>query len=344
MNMKNEIDKIFEYYVDDGVIPGVNYSIIGDNTIQGSVGYKEIVPEKKSTTIDTLYDISSLTKVLVTLPLICKLIDSNKLSFDSKVKNYINDFRYDDVTIYDLLTHSSGLPPSLERIQGETRKEFLDRLHKLRKIYHTSTGVIYSDVGYILLGQIAERVYGKPLDELAKSEVFIPLEMFNTTYNPTDKEICAPTEITNRGLIMGEVHDEKAYLLGGVAGHAGVFTNTNDLTNFVKMILNNGKYEGKKFLSKDMIDILFENLVNERQSNRTRSLCWITGNNSIVIKRGKNIISFNGFTGPSISIDRNNNFGIVLLTNRVHPTRVNIRLNNERANIADDIYRIVLKK
>lgn len=325
--------------VENGVFPGMNYGIVGTEDIMGSVGYKQLVPTKEESSIDTLYDIASLTKVVVIVTLISKMIDEKKITFLDKVQTYLNLFKYDDINIYHLLTHTSGLPADLDSKEIVSKEEILNQIYDKEKIYETGSAVIYSDLGYILLGEIIEKVYNKPLDVVAKEEIFIPLEMSSTTYNPNFKENCAPTEVTEqRGLIKGIVHDEKACSLGGIAGHAGVFSTVKDMMNFVKMVLNDGRYDDKQFLSKDMIDLWFKPQVYDVKFEWSRSLCWITGFNDIVIEEGLDVISFCGFTGPSISIDRDKKLGIILMTNRVHPTRDNRLLTKERPNISKEIY------
>ena len=331
--------------VQNKVIPGMTYAIVKDNKIDvGSSGYKELVPAVEQIEDDTIYDIASLTKVIVTVPLICKLIDIGKLNFNDQVKNYLPNFKYEDVTIYHLLTHTSGLPADLNSKQIISKEKMMNKIYSMNKEYETGTKVVYSDLGYILLGEIIEQIYDNSLDVIAKNELFIPLEMFNTCYNPKDKNRCAPTEVTEeRGILRGKVHDEKAYSLGGIAGHAGVFSTASDLGNYVSMILNNGIFNGKKILSKKMIDMFFKPLVYDEKCKWNRSFCFIVGNNDIVVEEGENVISFNGFTGPSISIDKDNNLGIVLMTNRVHPNRENKLLSKERPIISDEIYKKIIK-
>lgn len=333
------IDEKIKKEIEEGVIPGMNYGIVFDKPIMGSVGYKQLVPNKEFTSIATLYDIASLTKVVVTVPLICKMIANKKINFNDKVRKYLSRFKYDDVTIYNLLTHTSGLPADLDDKKIVSKQNILDNVYSKDKIYETGKNVVYSDLGYILLGEIIEQVYDKPLDIVANEEIFLPLEMYNTSYNPLDAEKCAATEVVEeRGVVKGIVHDEKACSMNGVAGHAGVFSNVRDLMNFVKMILNDGLYNDKQFLPKEFIDLWFEPIVYDKKSDWERSFSWIVGNNDIVIEEGKNIISFNGFTGPSISIDRDKSIGIVLMTNRIHPTRTNRKLSSERPLISKEIY------
>lgn len=300
---------------------------------------------KRKTTINTLYDVASLTKVIVIIPIISKLIENKKININDKVKTYLKEFKYSDITIFHLLTHTSGLPASIKNKKIMKNEVILKKIYSIKKTYKTGTQVIYSDIGYILLGKIIENIYNKPLDIIAKKEIFIPLDMKNTCYKPKNKNACAPTEVTmERGVIKGIVHDKKAYFLNQVAGHAGIFTNIIDISNYLSMILNNGKYKNKRFLSKKIIDLWFKPIVYEKSNKRYRSLCWIVGKNNLVINEGKNVISFSGFTGPSISIDRKNKIAIALLTNRIHPNSDNILIYKKRKLITKKIYEIKIKK
>ena len=328
-----------------GIIPGLNYCVINSNEMFfGSLGNKQTCPFSISNSIDTIYDIASLSKVVVTVTIISKLIDKASISINDNVSKYLPRFKYDDITIFDLLTHTSGLPADYNSKEIISKALALDKVYSCDKEYETGSKVLYSDIGFILLGELIEKVYNKSLDVVAMEEVFIPLEMNNTCYNPFKKDKCAPTEITiDRGMVKGIVHDEKACSLGGVAGHAGVFTDIVDLSHFVSMIMNNGVYNNKKFLSKDIIDLWFKPLVYDKSADRYRSLCWIVGLNNVVINKNGNIISFSGFTGPSISIDRDNNISIILLTNRIHPSRNNKKYVPIRLSISDDIYNELVK-
>ena len=338
-------DKINEE-VNNNVIPGMTYAIVTESGVNiGSSGFKSLIPNKETITDDTIYDIASLTKILVVVTLISKLLDKKIIKLSDKIKDYLPNFIYDDITIYHLLTHTSGLPADLSNKSIKSKEQIRNEIYLTKKEYSTGSKVIYSDLGYIILGDMISKIYGKSLDVISNEEIFNPLNMKNTCFNPSNKELCAPTEITKeRGLVKGIVHDEKAYSLGGVAGHAGVFTTTRDLSNFVKMVLNNGIFDNKIFLSKAVIDLWFKPLVYDEKCEWYRSFSYIVGNDEIVIKRDGNIISFNGFTGPSISIDRDNNLGIILMTNRVHPTRANKKISQERPKISEEIYKKLVKE
>lgn len=339
-----ELEQYLNKCVENEVSPGFTYGVVTkDNVYSGSVGYSQLVPFKKDVKQHYLYDLASLTKVIVTVTIICRLKEKNKISLDDKIKKYLSNFKYDDITIYNLLVHNSGLPSDLGKKEIVSKEEIIKKIYLKDKVYDTSTDVIYSDLGYMILGLVIEKIYNKTLDEVAKEEVFEPLEMYNTTFNPTNIDNCIPTELNKRGLNKGFVHDEKAFSMKGVAGHAGIFSNVADLMNYATMVLNNGVYKGRQYLKKETIDLWYDNLVYEQKQNRTRSLCWITNNNNLVIKNRNNIISFSGFTGPSISIDRKNNIAIIILTNRIHPSRDNQKLLKERSNIYEKIYNELLK-
>ena len=330
----------------------VNKQIIGLNTCvvydglktTKAFGLKAIFPSEDIAKTSTLYDVASLTKVLTILPIICKLVDNKIINLNTKVKYILPEFKYDDVTIYDILVHQSGLPSSVNmKDKEQSRESMISELFKLDKSYGTGTDVVYSDIAYILLGLAIEKMYGKSLDKISIDEVFKPLDMNKTFYNPSNIESCAPTEYkdaTHTDVFQGVVHDWKARIMDGVAGHSGVFSTASDIGNFMKMVLNNGYYNDKKYLSEEIIDMWFKNLVYEREADRYRSLCWIRGNNKFIInEKNANIISFHGFSGPSISLDRQNNIGICLMSNSVHPLRENKdKLNVVRPIITDKIY------
>ncbi len=342
--MNEQIKKIMQELIDADATPGINYAILNKQQYLGSLGLKaqyrlanEVLKEENN--LNTIYDLASLTKVICTLTIIFRLYEKGLLNLTDKVKTYLPDFNYDDITIYDLLTHTSGLPADLNSKEIIAKEEIVQKIYSLKKVKKGQ--FLYSDIGYIFLGLIIEKVCIKTLDKVFAEEVTIPLEMQNTGFNPKTKNIVAPTEITKeRGVIRGIVHDEKACSMKGIAGHAGVFSDIHDVVNFVSMILNKGIFKGKKYLDKSTIERWFSPLIEI--DGYYRSFCWYVGNNpNIIEEETTDIISFNGFTGPSISIDRKNNIGIIMLTNRVHPTRDN-RLNIVmRKDISKKVYHLL---
>ena len=350
MEALNGLNKLIQDFIDDGAFPGANYVlVVGDKSYFGSFGNKALYPNVEKNDIDTLYDMASVSKVLSTTSCILKLLEEGKIRLYAKVSSYLPRYKHTNVTIFDLLTHTSGMREGISGCTSLTSKEeVLDRLYSYDLLYPTSTKISYSDLNYVMLGEIVELLSGMPLNEYAKKILFEPLEMVDTCYKPLDKLRCAPTEIrddeTYRGLVRGDVHDETAYAMGGVAGHAGVFSTVKDMSHFIQMILNKGVYNGKKIFSEATIDRLFvpqvstkHDLVNHYDR---RGLGWIV--NSQCSSAGDltsydDTILHTGFTGTNVWVDRKNQVGFSMLTNRVHPTRKNIKHIDARPRIANYI-------
>ncbi len=340
----NNLEQFLNELVKEKAIPGATYSLIVKNNVyMGVVGNKSLFPHIEKNNLNTLYDLASLTKVVVTNTIIGRMLMNKKIKLKDKVSFYLKKFKYKYITIYDLLTHSSGLPASLDLSKIKNKQQLIDEIYNVKLKYKTGTDVVYSDIGFILLGFIIEKIYSLSLDEIAKIEVFEPLKMNNTCYNPNNKDLCAPTEYTfDRGLVRGVVHDKKAYYLNGIAGHAGVFSNVCDLTNFCKMVLNNGVFNNKKYLSKKIIDSWFIPYSKQKINNKYRSIGWIVGQNKDITGENYTLgtITHAGFTGTSILIDRVNKMASILLTNRVHPIRTNNKLSRRRNEFIKICYNI----
>lgn len=328
----------------DGVMPGANYALINNGQkIFGSLGNKALYPKVEVNDINTLYDMASLSKVISTTTCIMILMERGKLRLYDPVYVYVPEFKHHHITIWDLMTHSSGLPADISRTLYHNDQELIDFVMNVELKYEKNTQIVYSDIGYILLGYVIERISGQTLDHFAHENIFVPLEMKDTGYNPKDAKRCAPTEDRGDYIDRGYVHDEKAHTLHGVAGHAGLFSTVKDVSNFMEMILNNGIYQGKKFLSKATIDLLYTVQVEETNGvskclNR-RGLGWIIkgeapSSGDLV---SPNTIMHTGFTGTNIFIDRDNKVAFCLLTNRVHPTRANTLIISFRAKLGNYI-------
>lgn len=346
----NELDKLIhllEKEVEIGSFPGANFSVVFPNKcFMGSVGYFSLEPEKVENSIDTIYDMASLSKVISTTTLVYKAFEEGLIRKDMKVSKILPRFRHDDITIYHLLTHTSGLPEGISGVlKLKTKDDVINKIYEMPLVYETGTSIRYSDVGYILLGFILEKIFNKSLDVLAREYVFEPLEMIDTSYNPKDIDRCAPTEVRDddyfKGVIKGFVHDETAHILGGISGNAGVFSTVKDVTNFIQMILNDGVFNEKEILSKASIDLMFKPFVSEKNgvnlTGVTRGLGWLIG--GMYSPSGdltsENTIHHTGFTGTSLWIDRTNKIGFCLLSNRVHPTRNNLLHIEARGKISN---------
>lgn len=350
MNAQMGLNNLIQDFIDSGTFPGANYVlVIGEKTYFGSLGKKAVFPEEEENSIDTLYDMASVSKVISTTTCVLKLMEEGKIRLFGEVSSYLPRFKHSNITIFNLMTHTSGMREGIaDCTTAKNKEEVLDRLYSYDLKYPVGEKIIYSDLNYIMLGEIIEQITGKKLNEYADEVIFKPLEMFDTGYNPQERKRCAPTEERNdatyRGIVRGDVHDETAYACGGVAGHAGLFSTVKDIEHFIKMILNKGCYNGKKILAKTTVERLFEVQVSEQNNlikhyNR-RGLGWIV--NSQWSSAGDftsydNTILHTGFTGTNVWIDRQNKVGFCMLTNRVHPTRKNIKIMDARPKIANYI-------
>tara|TARA_B100000029_G_scaffold322010_1_gene314399 strand:- start:6735 stop:9605 length:2871 start_codon:yes stop_codon:yes gene_type:complete len=327
---------ILDSAINSYIFPGAQTLIIKDNNIVskksfGSHDYKE---NSSKVNNETIYDIASLTKVIVTVPIIMKLINQKKLSLDHSIHQYFPEFSgdwKDKVTIRHLLTHSSGLPSYYkfyldDRING--KKDMIDYILNIDLVSYPGSKYEYSDLGFILLTEIIENVSKKRLDELSKSLLFRPLQMKNTFYNPKQQYFSRipPTEVDTiyrKRLIQGEVNDENTYLMGGVSGHAGLFSTASDIGNYAQMILNGGLWKGYRFFNNEQINY-FTTVQNIPQES-DYAIGWDTPSNNGKSSAGDyySIGSFGhlGFTGTSIWLDPNKNVIIILLTNRTFPNR-----------------------
>ena len=347
----NKIDKLTELFNDavaNGVFPGANVVVVNDKeTIIASFGKKAVEPSLEDNDENTLYDLASCSKVVSTTTCILLLLEQGKIKLHDEVKTFLPRFKHDGITLFHLLTHTSGLPADVVKAYELTsREELVDIVYDMDLIYETGTEIKYSDIGFILLGFIIETVSGLPLDEFAKKYIFDVLEMDSTCYNPVDKNRCAPTElrddeVVKNTIVRGNVHDEKAFIMGGVAGHAGLFSCVSDLQKFIKMILNRGVYRGKQFLCPATIDLIFSPMVKVPNKNYLRydqrGIGWIVadGNCSAGDLASLETISHTGFTGTNIVIDRVNKVGFAILSNRVHITRANEKILPWRGRAAN---------
>lgn len=345
--MQEGLEKLILEAIEDGAFPGANYYLIADKDYYGSLGLKSHI-EKTKNNLDTIYDMASVSKVVSTVTSIMLLLEQGKLRLYDTVSSYLPRFRHRNITIWDLITHTSGLKADvIAAAKIRSKEELLVQIYHSDLVYETNSKIVYSDIGFMLLGFIIEQVSGMGLDEFAKKNIFEPLDMVDTCYNPVDLDRCAPTEMRDdelyHGYLRGKVHDEKGYILGGVAGHAGVFSTVKDLSNFIKMILNDGLHNGKRFLSKASIEKLFTPQVEEKNgislNNEIRTIGWILGGSwpSCGDLASKGTIHHTGYTGTNIFIDRKNKIGFTMLANRVHPTRDNIKIIPFRAKLGNYI-------
>jgi uncharacterized protein YbbC (DUF1343 family)/CubicO group peptidase (beta-lactamase class C family) len=290
-------------------------------------GSRALVPEREPMTTDTIFDAASLTKVVATTASMMKLFEQGKVRLNDRVTEYLPGFQggKSDITVRHLLTHFSGLRPDLDLepewsgYETGIAKALVDQ-----PVAEPGQRFIYSDINFILLGEIVRAVSGRPLDQFAREEVFLPLGMKDTCFNPPEswRARIAPTEIVKGKLLRGTVHDPTTRYMGGVAGHAGMFTTAEDLARFATMILNLGRLPGgRQFVSPLTIRKFAEPQTPPIQPT-LRGLGWdidsaYSGNRGELYPLGS--FGHTGFTGTSLWIDPTTRSFVILLANSVHP-------------------------
>ncbi len=288
-------------------------------------GDRAIQPAREAMTPDTVFDLASLTKIVATATSILILVERGQMSLADPVVLYIPEFgRFgkERVTVEQLLTHRAGFVPDNEMADyvGKSVKP-LEKIYDLRPAYDPGTRFVYSDVGYIVAAEIVRRVSGKTLDQFAKENIFAPLGMKETGFLPAASSRIAPTELREGRWMRGEVHDPRAYELGGVAGHAGLFSTADDVAVYCQMILNKGEYAGARILAPYTVERMVS--AHSLPTSQMRGIGWDV-NTSFSSNRGDlfpvGTFGHTGFTGTSIWIDPLSETLVVVMTNRVHPT------------------------
>jgi CubicO group peptidase (beta-lactamase class C family) len=290
-----------------------------------------------------VFDLASLSKVIGTTTAAEILYDRNQLDLDAPVIRYLPEFAgtpgHDKILVRNLLSHSSGLN-SREVLwkQATDRANILRLVDSLSLDWDPGTRFQYRDYNMIVMGQIVSHISGEGLDEFLHRNAFAPLGMKDTEYNPPAKLMkrIPPTEQDNvlrHRLVHGVVHDENAFLMGGVSGHAGLFSTARDLSSIAQMYLNGGTYRGKRIVSKQTLDVFMQR--QNLPPGTSRALGWDTPfpGSFAGDLASPHAIMHTGFTGTSIYIDPERDAFIVLLTNRVNPTRQNPLIDQARPAI-----------
>ncbi|RMG52848.1 MAG: DUF1343 domain-containing protein [Acidobacteria bacterium] len=322
------IDDVVRDAIAQGQLPGAVILVArrGRIVYRKAFGHRALQPERLPMTLDTVFDLASLTKVVATATSIMILAERGLIRLGDRVSTYIPEFGRNgkqSITIEQLLTHRGGLLPDNDLADYQRGpEEALQRIYSLSPIYEPGTRFVYSDVGYIVLGELVRRVSGLRLDAFAHRYIFRPLGMHHTMFLPNAqlRAKAAPTEKRDGRWLIGEVHDPRAFLLGGVAGHAGLFSTADDLAIYCQMILNGGQYNGVRILSP--LGVRRMTSARGLPPNEWRGLGWDI-NTRYSSNRGDffPIGSFGhtGFTGTSVWIDPQTGTFVIFLSNRVHP-------------------------
>jgi beta-N-acetylhexosaminidase len=363
------VDSIISAHIDNGATPGAALAVGRGGRLVRLNGYGTIDrrPGFPAVTDSTLFDMASITKVMATTTAVMMLVDDGVLSLDDPVRKHLPEWRGSEakqnVTLRNLLLHNAGLAaygPLWRELRG--RDQYRARITAMSLEYEPGTRTVYSDFGFILLALIAEQASGRPLDVFLRDRLFGPLGMRDTGFNPLQWPYgmmtlaaepvrtppaplmprIAPTEIDTvfrMRHMRGQVHDENAFALGGVAGHAGLFSSARDMAVFAQLLLNRGFYGGRRYIDPATVDLF----TRRAAPGSSRALGWDTpaGMSSSGSLFSAASFGHTGFTGTSIWIDTEQDVFVVLLTNRVNPTRDNQRHAAMRREVADAVQRAI---
>jgi uncharacterized protein YbbC (DUF1343 family)/CubicO group peptidase (beta-lactamase class C family) len=310
--------------LDRGEVPGAVLIVVraGSVVLRKAYGLRAREPRAVPMTVDTVFDLASLTKPIATASAVLWLVERGKLKLSDPARRWLPEFQGGDrdrITVEQLLLHTAGLPADnalADYQDGPARA--LGRLQRLPLLRPPGEAHLYSDIGYILLGAIVERVAGEPLDAFAQKNLFAPLGMRDTGFRPGSAlaDRAAPTERDGGAFLQGIVHDPRARALGGVAGHAGLFSTADDLARFARMILGGGELDGRRILARRTIEALtaMRPLPGaesaESEGGRLRAL----GFGPMFGGAGHT-----GFTGTALWLDMRRGDAVVLLSSRLHP-------------------------
>ncbi len=349
------VNEVMEAAIRDSAFPGGVLLVAKNGVIvhQKAYGAYDYTPYSRRVTVETIYDLASVTKVVVTTSAVMRLVDEGKIGLKDPVVKYIPAFGQhgkEKITLENLMVHNSGLPAWRKFYEFCTTPQcVLDSIYATPLAFRTGDTTVYSDLGLITMGKVIEHVTGTTLDRYVDSVFFKPLGMKNTMYNPPDRlhQRIAPTEIDtvwrrSTTPVRGQVHDENCATLGGVSGHAGLFSTTGDLAIFMQMLLNGGTYGGKRYLQESTVRLF----TRRHSSKSTRGIGWDTKDPrrswAGTLLSDKTFLH-TGFTGTSVAADPEQQLIVVLLTNRVHPTRNSTRIFQVRPRVHDAVARAIVR-
>ena len=315
--------------VHDGIVPAISYLIFdGPEEIKQVRGLAQTRPFPEPLKAGMQYDLASLTKVVGTVPVIAQLLQEGKLALDDPLKEYLPDFPDPRPTIRNLLTHTSGItgyiPHRNELAPAALKRAFLTAMHVDSSL---NRQIRYADVNFLYLGWIIEELCQQPVQDVITARVLKPLKMTGATFTPAPAN-CVPTEIQpKRGLIRGQVHDPKGYILGKHCGCAGMFASLADLATYGRALIESNL---AGLLDAKTVDMLFTDQT-PIPGEHSRSLGW----KLLHFRQADRhyLISHTGFTGTWMILDRQTDQGMIVLTNRVHPTARNQRYLDRRDQI-----------
>jgi CubicO group peptidase (beta-lactamase class C family) len=347
--LRQRLDSIIAAAISDGASPGVSVAVGRNGQVAFIRGYGRTDWNGASAQVDahTIYDMASLTKVIATTTVAMVLEERGLLDLNRTVASYLPGFNAADkatITLRQLLIHRGGLEAFAALFTTfRGREAYLEQINARPVANPPGTRTLYSDWDMILLQLVMGRITGRTLDALCQEIVFGPLGMVHTGFNPplSSVHLIAPTEVDTLrgGLVHGFVHDENAWAMGGVAGHAGLFSTAADLATFAQMMLAGGELRGARVVKSETL----ARWTARHGPESSRALGWDTPSRGSSAGRYFSPRSYGhtGFTGTSIWIDPDKNLFVVLLTNRVNPSRVNNKHVALRRAVADAVQEAV---
>jgi uncharacterized protein YbbC (DUF1343 family)/CubicO group peptidase (beta-lactamase class C family) len=330
-----EMDSAINEAIAEGKCPGgVLWLERSGQTYHKAFGKRALVPADEAMSEDTLFDAASLTKVVACTPAVMLLVERGQLSLDDRLARFLPEFTgegKENVTVRQLITHVSGLRPDISLKPDWSGYDEAIKLACAEKLVNKpGEKIVYSDTGPILLGEVVRRVSGKPLDQFLQAEVYGPLGMKDTGFNPPREKLgrVAPTEVEGDKPVRGVVHDPRARRMGGVAGHAGLFITANDLARYARMLLNGGELDGVRIFKPETVKLM-TSVQTPSNVNGRRGIGWdidtgYSGPRGELFPLGS--FGHTGWTGTSIWIDPFSKTFVIFLSNRNHPT--------EKGNVA----------
>lgn len=348
--LRDHLDRIMNAGIEQGVFPGgvvlVRHraEVVLHEAYGHSVTHRDAhttASAQVATRVETIYDLASITK-LFTVTGVMQLVDEDKVQLDGTLATYLPEFAVNgkaDITVRQLLAHVAGLP-NFRLWEATTRESHTDCIMAVTPDFQPGTALQYSDTNFLVLGKLIEAIDRSPLDHAIATRILNPLGLEQTGYGPLDvttTDIAATEDESDvgRGMVRGEVHDENAWFLGGVAGHAGLFGTAQDLSIFGQAHLNGGAYAGVELLNSRTVTEMTRNQIGHLGD---RGLGWqLNASYYMGGLASSQTYGHTGFTGTWIVIDPRRGLVLVLLTNRVHPTRHGPDVNPVRRAVADAV-------
>lgn len=323
-----QIDRLVAEALADKRMPGCVVLIghQGHVVFHKAYGQRALLPTPETMTTDTIFDLASLTKPIATATSIMQLVEDGHIRLRDRLAQHWPEFAQngkDEVTVQQLLTHQGGfIADNALRDYLPGREQAIQSIFALKPQSPPGSQFVYSDVGFIVLGELVAKVTGKSLHEYTHERIFRPLGMRETSYLPAAELAprIAPTQQRDEHWLRGEVHDPRAAALGGVAGHAGLFATADDLAIYAQMLLNRGNYAGVRILGPRTVDVMTQSYPVGRSG--MRGLGW-DKQSGYSTNRGElstdRAFGHGGFTGTSLWIDPGLDLFVIILSNRVHP-------------------------